>query len=201
VRRTARRNSLRAGAGAVWLAAGLLLAMLHLPRAAGAQPPIEEKRSKVEAAFLRNFARYVSWPPQAFDGDHSPWTVCVLGEDHFGDSLPDVLRGRVEQGRPFEIRRAEALEALPSCHILFVAIANAAQRRSVLRQVKDKPVLTVGNSADFLAEGGVIRLVPGERMEMSVNLDQARSASLGIPTKLLEVSHDVVENGVLRKLR
>jgi len=201
VTKPGRRSSGGVGGRALWLAGALLLVEWHLPRLAAAQAPVEEARSKVEAAFLRNFARYVSWPPQAFEGDRSPWTVCVLGEDPFGDSLPEVLRGRVEQGRPFEIRRAEALEALPACHILFVAIANPAQRRSVLRRVKDMPVLTVGNASDFLAEGGVIRLQPGERMEMSVNLDQARSASLGIPTKLLEVSRDVVENGVLRRLR
>jgi hypothetical protein len=201
VSRPGRRRTGWVGGKAIWLAGCLLLVEWHLPRLAAAQAPTEEARSKVEAAFLRNFARYVSWPPQAFDGEQSPWTVCVLGEDHFGDALPDMLRGRVEQGRPFEVRRAESLEALPVCHILFVAIANAGQRRSVLRRVRDMPVLTVGSADDFLAEGGVIRLQAGERMQMSVNLDQARSASLGIPTKLLEVSRDVMENGVLRRLR
>jgi hypothetical protein len=191
----------RVRAAARGTAVALMLVALQLPQAAAAQASIEAARSRVEAAFLRNFARYVTWPTQAFEGDRSSWTVCVLGEDPFGDSLPDMLRGRVEQGRVFEIRRAEALEALPNCHILFVAIADPAQRRAVLRRMKDKPVLTVGNATDFLSDGGVIRLQPGERMEMSVNLDQARSASLGIPTKLLEVSRDVVENGVTRRLR
>lgn len=195
------RKPARVEPGTLWLAAGLLLIVLHLPRAAAAQAPVVEARSKVEAAFLRNFARYVSWPAQAFDNDRSPWTVCVLGEDRFGESLSDTLRGRVEQGRPFEIRRADTLDELPACHIVFVDIANATQRRAALNRLKNKPVLTVGNSAEFLAEGGVIRLVPGERMEMSVNLDQARNASLGIPTKLLEVSRDVLENGALRRLR
>ena len=67
--------------------------------------------------------------------------------------------------------------------------------------MKNKPVLTVSNAPDFLSEGGVIRLLPGEHIEMGVNLDQARSASLVIPTKLLEVSSDVVENGALRRRR
>lgn len=190
-----------AGPATAWLALGLLLIALHVPRTATAQAPVVEARSKVEAAFLRNFARYVTWPPQAFDGDRSPWMVCVLGQDHFGDALNELLGGRIEQGRSFEIRHAETAEDLPTCHIVFVAIANPAQRRSVLRRLKDKPVLTVGSAAEFLAEGGVIRLVPGERMEMSVNLDQARNASLGIPAKLLEVSHDVLENGTVRRLR
>ena len=183
------------------LAAGLLLIVLHLPRVAAAQAPVVEARSKVEAAFLRNFARYVTWPQQAFEGEQSPWIICILGEDRFGDALPEMLRGRVEQGRAFEIRRAAALEDLPACHILFVALANVDKRRAVLRRLRDKPVLTVGSSEDFLAVGGVIRLLPGEHMEMSVNLDQARNVSLGIPTKLLEVSHDVVENGTVRKRR
>jgi hypothetical protein len=201
VRRAPAARVFRARPCGARLAAGLLLIALHLPQAAAAQAPVIEARSKVEAAFLRNFARYVSWPPRAFADEQAPWTVCVLGEDRFGDSLPDTLKGHTEQGRYFEIRRAETLDELPNCHILFVAVASAVQRRTTLRRLKDKPVLTVGNADDFLSEGGVIRLVPGERMEMSVNLDQARSASLGIPTKLLEVSQYVVENGTLRKLR
>ena len=38
-------------------------------------------------------------------------------------------------------------------------------------------------------------------VEMSVNLDQARSVSLKIQTKMLEVTHEVLENGVVRKQR
>lgn len=187
--------------GAVAWAVALLLVLLHLPGLAAAQAPLYEARSRVEAAFLRNFARYVTWPAQAFSGDRSPWMVCVLGEDRFGAVLPDTLRGRLEHGRAFEVHRAATLEELPACHILFISLDNATQRRTVLRRLKDKPVLTVGSVDDFLAEGGTIRLLPGERMEMSINLDQARSASLGIPTKLLEVSSDVVENGMVRRLR
>lgn len=183
-----------------WAVAGLLLVILHLPCGAAAQDAVEN-RSKVEAAFLRNFARYVSWPAHSFSNDQSPWMVCVLGGDHFDGSLESTLRGRVEQGRSFEVVRAAALEALPTCQILFIGFQSAARRRSVLDRLKNQPVLTVGNSQEFLSEGGVIRLLPGERIEMSINLDQARSASLGIPAKMLEVSRDVVENGTVRRLR
>ncbi len=62
-------------------------------------------------------------------------------------------------------------------------------------------MLTVGDAPDFLNEGGIIRLRPGERLEMSINLDQARAASLTIPTKMLEISRDVVENGAVRRWR
>ncbi len=176
----------------------MLLALLH--QAAG-QDNVVVQRSRVEAAFLRNFAHYVSWPAEAFANERSPWTVCVMGGNHFGEALENTFRGREEQGRPFEIVRSAGVEQLTSCQIVFVAVENAELRRSILGRLKNRPVLTVGNAPDFLKEGGVIRLVAGERMEMSINLDQARVASLGIPAKLLEVSREVVENGTVRRLR
>jgi hypothetical protein len=59
----------------------------------------------------------------------------------------------------------------------------------------------VGDAPEFLDEGGIVRLVARERIEMSINLDQARAASLSIPTKMLEVSREVLENGTLRGAR
>ena len=46
-----------------------------------------------------------------------------------------------------------------------------------------------------MQEGGIIRFQVGDRVEMSINLDQARAVSLLIQTKMLEVSIEVLENG------
>lgn len=43
--------------------------------------------NRVKAAFLRNFAHYVSWPSAAFTDSSTPWHFCVLGPDPFGDIL------------------------------------------------------------------------------------------------------------------
>ena len=73
--------------------------------------------------------------------------------------------------------------------------------RAVLAELKDKPVLTVGDAPEFLREGGVIRFQVGDRVRMSINLDQARAVLLTIQTRMLEVSSDVLENGVVRQVR
>jgi hypothetical protein len=156
---------------------------------------------KVEAAFLRNFARYVTWPAGAFADARSPWRIGILGRDPFGDLLEKTFSGRTEQGRPFQIFRADTLEELPECNIIFVAYSDAAKRRSTLADLRGKPVLTVGDAAEFLHEGGIIRFEVADRVKMSINLDHARSASLKIQTKMLEVSDQVIDNGVVRRLR
>ncbi|MCW5658263.1 MAG: YfiR family protein [Burkholderiaceae bacterium] len=160
-----------------------------------------EQRSRVEAAFLRNFARYVGWPPSAFAGDQAPWSVCIVGEDPFGSVLEQTFEGRKEKGRSFSVVRKVAIEQLNGCQIVYLGGVNAARRRVMLEQLRHLPVLTVGHAPEFLAEGGIIRLAAGERIEMSINLDQARAASLTIPTKMLEVAHEVVDQGVTRRWR
>ena len=137
----------------------------------------------------------------AFASEHSPWIVCVLGNGHFGSALESTFQGRTEQGRTFEVVRAGRLDQLPACQIVFVDLPVAAERRAALTQLKNHPVLTVGRAPEFLDEGGVIRLLAGERIEMSINLDQARAAALTIPSTMLEVSREVMENGTLRRWR
>lgn len=179
----------------------VLLLLLPLPGVPRSQEPAGAPRSRVEAAFLRNFARYVTWPVAAFPGERSPWSICILGEDHFGDALEQTFQGRTEQGRPFTVQRAGTLEQLPECQIVFIGHESAARRRAVLEALKHRPVLTVGHASEFLHEGGIIRLRAGERIEMSINLDRARAASLVIPSKMLEVSAEVIENGSPRRWR
>ncbi len=184
-----------------WFFLVLHLCLLHMPLLVAAQGFVTENPYKVEAAFLRNFSHYVTWPAGAFAGPGSPWRIGVLGRDPFGDILEKTFRGRTEQGRQFEVFRGETLDELPECNIIFVAYRDAAKRRAVLAELRGKPVLTVGDAAEFLHEGGIIRFEVTDRVKMSINLDLARSASLTIQTKMLEVSDQVVENGVVRRLR
>ena len=177
----------------------VLLFCLPCP-AAGQESAIANPR-KVEAAFLRNFTKYVTWPAHAFPDDRSPWHICVLGSDPFGRNLEETFEGRIAQDRPVEIFRADTLAELPPCQIVFVAYKISANRRAALAELQSRPVLTVGDAAEFLQEGGIIRFDVSDHVEISVNLDRARSVFLTIQTKMLEVSREVVTNGVVRRRR
>jgi hypothetical protein len=179
----------------------LLLLILPVQAYVAGQELTAENPNKVKAAFLRNFAHYVTWPGSAFPDGVASWQVCILGRDPFGDMLESTFKGRTEQGHRFEVYRSETLNKLPGCHIVFVALDNPVARRAALGELKGKPILTVGEAPEFLREGGVIRFQVEDRVRMSINLDQARAVSLAVPTRMLEVSHEVIENGVIRKVR
>ncbi len=156
---------------------------------------------KVEAAFLRNFTHYVTWPEAVFADPQSPWHICILGDDPFGDLLEKTFEGRTEEGRPFTILRTRKTDELQHCQIVYVAYKVSANRRAALSSLKGLPVLTVSSAPGFLQEGGIISFNVTDYVELSVNLDQARAASLIVQTKVLEVSRAVFENGALRRIR
>lgn len=179
----------------------VLLLLLYQPLYAIGQEITAVDPWKVEAAFLRNFTHYVIWPENTFADDHSPWRICILGRDPFGEVLEQTFEGRTEQGRPFSILRTNKPNELRQCQIVYVAFQKSMSRRAALAELNDLPVLTVSNAPDFLYEGGIIRFEVRDYVEMSVNLDHARAASLSIQTKMLEVSRNVISNGMLHKAR
>ena len=192
---------LRRGLVFIQLAIATIAIAIQSPSLAIGQTQMAENPNKIKAAFLRNFAHYVNWPSHAFPDGRSPWNVCILGPDPFGEVLESTLAERTEQDRAFRIFRADSLERLPRCQIVYVTYNSAAKRQAALTELRDKPVLTVGDAPDFLEEGGVIRFQVEDRIRMNVNLDQARAVSLNIQTRMLEVASGVLDNGVVRKMR
>jgi hypothetical protein len=146
-------------------------------------------RYKVEAVFLYNFAQYVDWPQQAFNSDSAPFVIGVLGTDPFGKMLEDVTRNEKINGHPFEIRRFQRADEAVSCHILYISESEEKRMREILAAVRGRPVLTVGETEGFVAQGGMIRFVlGGSRLRFRINVDSAKESQLTISAKLLRLA-------------
>ena len=49
---------------------------------------------QVEAAYLYNFGKFVTWPDKGTMNDREPFEICVLGDDPFGGKLEQVAAAR-----------------------------------------------------------------------------------------------------------
>ncbi len=166
------------------LLAGLFFSPAPSP-AAG--PAIHEH--KVKAAFLYNFAKFVEWPDEAFEGPRAPFVIGVSGGRSFAGALEQMIRGKTLRNRAVKITRCKTLNPPAPCHILFLSETAGRQRQARLEQLKGKPVLTVGNSPGFLAEGGIIAFaVAQNRIRFAVNREAAEKANLKISAKLLHLA-------------
>ncbi len=148
---------------------------------------------QVKALFLLNFTRYVDWPPAAFAGTNTPITIGLYGEDKFGDALKQAVGGQTVGGRRIIVQPIEKGGDPGKCQLLFISASEKNRLGEILGQIKALPVLTVGETDQFLEQGGVINFVKKEgKIRLEINLDAARRAKLVISSKLLNVA-DVVK--------
>lgn len=148
---------------------------------------------KLKAAYLFNFAKYVEWPSGRLPAPDSPIVLGVLGADPFGDRLDRTVKGRVIGRHTVTIRRARRLEELSGCHILFICRSERAREKQIVEWLRETPVLTVSEAADFVHEGGMIWLGrSGDAVEFDVNLDAVRAAGLMMGARMLGSARNVV---------
>jgi hypothetical protein len=120
---------------------------------------------------------------------------CVLGRDPFGISLDASLLGHPIGDRQPAVVRGKRLEDLGECDVLFVSSSEIKRQSRILEQLGSSGVLTVGESSDFAASGGIIQFVQeGDRISFLINVDAARRAGLKIRAALLALAR-VVHDG------
>ncbi len=142
---------------------------------------------QVKAAFLYNFAKFVQWP--ASEDKSHPLTMCVFGDDAFAFVLRDMVGGKSVQGRNLVVRSFGAEEESHACQILFISAAEARRTGGLLAAASGEAVLTVGETAPFLREGGLVRFyVESNRLRFQVNVEGAQQAGLKISSQLLGIA-------------
>ena len=179
----------------------MALAAAPAGRAAAGNEAAENTAAEyeVKAAFLFNFARFVEWPPGAFASPTAPIGVCVLGEDPFGDALNRVVAGKTLGDRSLAVRRGKKVKELGGCEIIFVSSSEHERVPEILQELGKAPVLTVGESADFAAEGGDVQFtLEDNHVRFLVNVDATERAGLKVSSKLLTLAH-VVHDDPRRK--
>jgi len=148
--------------------------------------------ARVKAAFLFNFAKFVSWPSQVFKNPSDSFRICVLGPSVVGPALADLAHDKMVDGRPLIVSTVSESTAAMSCQILFVAATSTQKARLLLGELQSRSVLTVGESAGFAAHVGIINFkVEDGRVRFEINPKAAEQAHLQISSRLLSLAQIV----------
>ncbi|MBV8633999.1 MAG: YfiR family protein [Burkholderiaceae bacterium] len=170
-----------------------LLAILSFHAGVRAQSIDGVQEYRLKAAFIYNFSQFIEWPAGSFASPDSPFPICVVGDDPFGDALL-ALQKRSYQGRRIVISYPKTAAEARSCRILYVDNPlKTAQWREFDKVLSDVPVLTVSSGEDVVSSGICIGFVPREgKIRWTLNLGAARRAQLKISAKLIEIAVAIV---------
>jgi len=147
---------------------------------------------QIKAAYLYHFTRLVDWPSTAFNGTDSFFRFCVLGKDPFDEQLKPMGKRRTYNGLPIRLSYPQSALEARDCHLLYLSITDTSRAAAILRQLKNKPILTVSSHLGFISRGGIIGFVTvNKRIRLEINRAAARRAGIDLSAKLLEVAISV----------
>lgn len=173
-----------------------LMVSIHLVNAHEGHAQNNLSEYQVKAAYLFNFLKFVEWPEDAFTDPLAPFVIGVVGEDPFGNALPQVVIGKTVQGRDLVIRIFHTGEDLRGAHILFISASERKRLPMILSGLRGSSVLTVSDSAGFLDAGGMIQFLnENGRVRFAINVNETGRARVKISSKLLSLARVAAGNG------
>lgn len=143
---------------------------------------------QVKAVYLYNFGRFVAWPDKLLH-PQDPFTICVLGQDPFGQTLDAMLAGETISGRTVIAKRVSAPQDSINCQIVFLSAAESSSVVRTIEALNKHEILTVSDMPEFTNRGGMIQfVVEGKKVRFEVNLTAAQRAGLTLSSDLLKVA-------------
>ena len=175
-------------------APGLVIALLLL---AGCVPPAHAQdvtEVTLKGAFLFNFARFTEWPADALPTDATV-SACILGDRPVAEAFSRTVRGKQLAGRSIAVTMIAPEASLPVCHLLYVSNLAASRIAEIVAALRGAPVLTISDSEQFTARGGIIQVfVESGKMRFRINSRSAKRAGLQLSSRLLALAEVVDED-------
>jgi hypothetical protein len=170
------------------LAALLPLLLLVLSPAAGADVA-HSKEYQIKAAFVLNFAKFLEWPENRFASDQQPIAIGIIGPTPLAAELESIVKDRKVHGRSVLVRTASSADDVRNVHLLFVGAGESAVFATVKDTAQNSGVLTVGESPEFEAAGGMITfIIEGDKVRFAINMGSAEQAHLRISAQLQQLA-------------
>jgi uncharacterized protein DUF4154 len=180
----------------LWIA----LFVSWLPQLARAQSGPEEYQ--VKAAFLFHFAQFVDWPAGVSNNGDPFLKLCIFDDEPRRQELQNTLDGKAIGARIFRVRLISQPQEIQDCNILFLSRDEARRQTEILKSLRGMPVLTVGETPNFLADGGMIRFhLEEDKIRFDINLGGAESSHLKISSRLLLLATLVTQSGTAQRGR
>jgi hypothetical protein len=169
-------------------ATALACLLVHL-MAAGAVHARSLTEPELKAAFIYNFVQFTTWPSGVL-AQAEALNICVRANAPVALAL-STLSGKVVHGLPLAIT-AVTEERLPTCHVLFVEVADIALLKKVSGVATPMSILTLADLPDSNTDEAMIRLtLDGKKIVFDVNATEARRSRLVISSRVLTLARSV----------
>lgn len=141
---------------------------------------------KAYSLFVYNFMKYIEWPEPQSKGD---FVVGVLGDSPIEKELKTLAGSKKLKGRNIVIKKFKTPEEGAGCHLLYVCSSKSSLMKTVKEQLKNKPVLVVGEREGLAKKGAALSFVTLEDdgLKFDINKSEIEQHQLKISSALISL--------------
>ncbi len=165
----------------------IIIVLVTILNPLAAQPDsVDEYAAKAVLAF--NFARYTDWPKSAIAASPDSLRVCVVGDDTLVRSFQGISGRRIGE-RSIQVTALRGRDRPSKCDLIFINSRDRSVIAHLFSDIRDLPILTIGEIPDFADYGGIINLYRSDnKIRFEVSLAAAERANLTISSRLLRLA-------------
>lgn len=165
-------------------------------RQVGSDPRLRSEY-ELKAVMITIFPTYLQWPEGPRVNDKSkPFVIGVIGENPFKGWLKKLCTEKKILNKEATVRYLAAAEEIGGCDLLFVAKSVELDLPKILAAVKNKPILTVGDTPGFAHKGVHINFyIEKGATRFEVNVRALFDANFSPNFRLLKLARVVITEG------
>lgn len=154
------------------------------PRARGE----EITEEKLKAIFLVNVIGYVEWPGRPRP---SAYGVCMAASEEFSAEVRSHVQRKGLDAK-VRLRSLDGARNLDGCDVVFVENDTVRGAGFLLKEAREKRVLSVGGGDRFIDTGGIIRVYLKDRkLAFDISAKTAEASRIKIDARLLSLAKKV----------
>lgn len=144
---------------------------------------------ELKGGYIFNFPKFVHWEDAAQSQKHI-FVIGLYGEDPIGIILDQIAELKNKSGKYWMINHYSTPEEIDDCKILFISGISNQEFIELMKQVKGKNILTVGDNIEgFCEHGGIINFLSQKSDKpFEINNQAAIKSKIKISPKLLRLA-------------
>jgi len=144
--------------------------------------------SVVKAALIYNILHFIEWPTKDLE-------ICIYGANEQDVSSFNLFPSSTKAGNALLVtflHKNGTLLIPDTCQIIFITGEAKINTRQFLAKTKNPQSVTIGESRQFIKQGGMINFVhKGSNIRFEINADAFKKAGLIISSQVLRIADRV----------
>lgn len=152
----------------------------------------DNRKDKIQATFLYNFLKYVSWPSSTFPNPDAAANICIYNNKSLEDALQYIATQKATE-RKIIITSLTSSDKPTKCHIVFISANGDVPQ--YFKQFSSQPtgLLLVSDIPGLIQKGGMIGIIEEkEYLALEINNTALTRAGLQASSKLLHIAKRVI---------